>query len=60
MKRLCPVLLLAALLALAAGCTRSASSDGTSNIRDDSMTTSPAGRTRLDADQKYYLWADPP
>ena len=55
------MLLLAILGLMLSGCwSRPASTDGTSGLREDSMTTSPAGFTRTHAEQKYYLWADPP
>ena len=61
MKRARAMLLLAILGLTLSGCwARSASTDGTSGLRDDSMTTSPAGRTRANSDSKTYLWADPP
>ncbi len=61
MKRARAMLLLAILGLAMSGCwSRPASTDGTSGLRDDSMTSSPAGFTRTHAEQKYYLWADPP
>ena len=61
MKRVRALVLLALLGLVLSGCwDRSASTDGTSRLRDEGQTTSPAGRTRASADSKSYLWADPP
>lgn len=61
MKRARAAVLLAVLGLALSGCWgRSASTDGTSRLRDDSMTSAPAGRTHTHADRPSYLWADPP